>query len=198
MRCDSSLPALFTGKFFLNETWTGGVLDRRFLTRTDSYSSQTSTRAPNSTTPFGGRQKYEVTSPALRVIQAKREPRHEERPSFARGKDRLPANEISRAHGIKTETGLLYAFQRGRHIGFLHKSEMDLCAPESFIQILHRDAIFGVGKIRNLFGSDGEQYDLLVQHFVMFEIMKQSERRSKSVPRHIDGGPWHASDTLAF
>ena len=75
---------------------------------------------------------------------------------------------------------------------------MDLRAPESFIQIFQRDTIFGVGKIRNLFGSDGEQYHLLVQHFVMFEVVKQSERRSRSVPRHIDRGPWHASDTLAF
>src|SRR4029453_15470909 len=70
------------GKFFLKR--------RRPRLRTDSdgtfarltCSSQTSTRAPNSTTPFGGRQKYEVTSPALRVIQAKMEPRHEERPSL--------------------------------------------------------------------------------------------------------------------
>ena len=82
-----------------------------------------------------------MTSPALRVIQAKSEPRHEERPTFARGQDRFAADEIGRAHRIKTKPGLFYALERGRHIGFLHKPEMDLRAPESFIQLLQRDAI---------------------------------------------------------
>ena len=66
------------------------------------------------------------------------------------------------------------------------------------MQIFQCNAIFWVGKIGNLFRSHGEQYHLLVQNFVMFEIVKQGERRPKSISGHIDRGSRHAPDTLAF
>ena len=63
---------------------------------------------------------------------------------------------------MKTWSRLFYAIERSGHIGLLHESEMNLCAPKTFTQTFQRDAILRIGQIRNLFSSDGEQDNVLV------------------------------------
>ena len=75
---------------------------------------------------------------------------------------------------------------------------MNLRAPETFTHFLKRDAVFDIGEKRNFFSSHCEQYDVLVQHFVMLEIVKQCERRSGSITGHVNGCSRDAPDLLAF
>ena len=65
------------------------------------------------------------------------------------------------------------AIQRSRHVRLLHKPKMNLRAPKSLAETFQRDAIFRIRKIGNFSGSNGKQDNLLVQYFVMFEIVKK-------------------------
>ena len=54
---------------------------------------------------------------------------------LARRENRFAANEIGRPHRIKAQSGFFHTFERSRHIRFLHKTEMNLRAPESFAPV---------------------------------------------------------------
>ncbi len=75
---------------------------------------------------------------------------------------------------------------------------MDLHPPETFLHFLERHAIPGIREKRDFLSAHGEQDDLLVEDFVMLEIVEQRERRARAIARHVNGGARHATNALVF